>query len=101
MQVTPELLHRARRVLQTQLLPASEWQGRHPGVALTPAALLEHVPLGFSTGDEATDAAAKVLRMLLVGDLRRLQTSADEAIEELQALTANPQTCTAMGRTGR
>jgi hypothetical protein len=98
-QATPAALRRARAVLESQVLPAAAWQESHPGEALTPGALLEGVPLGFSTGDAAVDVGAKALRMLHVAGLRRLQAAADEGLERMQALTANPRTDT--GHTGK
>ena len=59
-------------------------------------------PLGFETGgSEALDAACRVLRMLHVQHLRRLQDSVNSAIVSMQEYTANPRTDARLGRVGR
>jgi RLL motif-containing protein 1 len=52
----------------------------------------ETIPLGFSTGDDMVDLAARVLRILHIKELRRLQNAIDDAIVKHQDLTANPRT---------
>lgn len=52
------------------------------------------VPLGFSTGNDGSDLAALVLRILHVKELRRLQNIIDETIVKHQDITANPRTDT-------
>ena len=59
-------------------------------------------PLGFETGgSEALDAACRVLRMLHVQHLRRLQDAVNTAIVSMQEYTANPRTDARLGRVGR
>lgn len=52
------------------------------------------VPLGFSTGNDESDLAALVLRILHVKKLRRLQNIIDDMIVKHQDITANPRTDT-------
>ena len=62
----------------------------------------ETFPLGFpSTGKAAPDDAARVLRMLHVRELRRLQDAVNAAIVCMQEFTANPRTDARLGRVGR
>lgn len=62
----------------------------------------EAFPLGFETGGGAAlDAAARVLRMLHVKELRRLQDEINKAIAAMQEYTANPKTDARLGRVGR
>ena len=58
-------------------------------------------PLGFETGSAELDTAARVLRMLHVRELRRLQDAVNRAIVALQEFTANPKTDARLGRVGR
>ena len=55
-------------------------------------AIKQAIPLGFSTGDDAVDKAARVLRILHIKELRRLQNVVDDAIAAHQNVTANPRT---------
>ena len=55
-------------------------------------AIKRAIPLGFSTGDDAVDRAARVLRILHIKELRRLQNVVDDAITAHQNVTANPRT---------
>ena len=57
--------------------------------------------LGFDTGDEDVNEAAKILRLLHIQDLRSLQTRINETIVSIQAITANPKTDTRLGKVGR
>ena len=57
--------------------------------------------LGFDTGDSDVNEAAKILRLLHIQDLRSLQTSINECIVAIQAITANPKTDTRLGKVGR
>ncbi|QDZ17728.1 RNA transcription, translation and transport factor protein [Chloropicon primus] len=59
------------------------------------------LPLGFTTGDEAVDSAALVLRSLYIQDLRGLQTTIDETVVGVQEYTANPKTDSKLGKVGR
>ena len=99
--VSPEAVDRARILLETQILPTIAAGERDPEGRITPATALDRFPLGFTTGDENVDMAAKILRMLYIKDLRGLQTSIDDAIVELQELTADPKTDAAIGKVGR
>ena len=81
---------------------------------LTPAALaafhasggaardegLDKFPQDFSTGSAAVDAGSKVLRLLYIDDLRRLQTAVNNVIVRAQAFTANPRTDAKLGKVG-
>lgn len=97
--VTPELLGRARFVLEQQVLPALQLQAEaDPAHPPTAASLLSSIPLGFTTGDEQLDLAATMLRLLYLQDLRQLQNQVDEAIAAMQEVTANPRTGAAEGR---
>lgn len=56
--------------------------------------------LGFDTGDQSLNDAAKILRLLYIQDLRELQTKINEAIVAVQTVTANPKTDTRLGKVG-
>lgn len=58
-------------------------------------------PLGFETGSAPLDEASRVLRMLHVRELRRLQDEVNHAVVKLQEFTANPRTDARLGRVGR
>ena len=62
---------------------------------------MDKIDLGFETGDYISTEASKVLRLLHVKELRELQDSVNEAIVNVQALTANPKTDTKLGKVGR
>lgn len=62
---------------------------------------LESLPIGFSTGDKAVDACARVLRLLYVRKLRGLEDHVARAIATMQAYTANPKTDSRLGQVGR
>lgn len=62
---------------------------------------LQECDLGFETGDQILNQAAKILRLLFIHDLRDLQTQINEAIVTVQAITANPKTDTSLGQVGR
>ena len=57
-------------------------------------------PLGFATGDVRLDAAAALLRMLYVADLRELQDAVNDILITVQEFTADPKTDAALGRCG-
>ena len=57
--------------------------------------------LGLEIGDADLDAAAAVLRLLYISDLRELQTAINEALTQLQSVTANPKTNAALGKVGK
>ncbi len=50
---------------------------------------------------QAVSEAAKILRLLYINDLRKLQTQINEAIVSVQTVTANPKTDTRLGKVGR
>lgn len=56
---------------------------------------------GFDLGDPVLSEAAKVLRLLHIQELRDLQTSINELIVAVQAITANPKTDQSLGQVGR
>jgi RLL motif-containing protein 1 len=58
------------------------------------------MPLGFDTGDQIINEAAKVLRLLYIQDLRTLQTKINETIVSVQSLVADPRTDSKLGQTG-
>lgn len=100
-----EQLQEVRDLVADQLLPALE-DSQLSKAAREAATQLSHLdvnkfPLGFTTGDEKTDAAATILRMLYIRDLRGLQTLIDETLVNVQNYTANPKTDAALGRIGR
>ena len=51
--------------------------------------------------DAQLDAAATLLRLLYIRDLRALQAQVDGAVVAVQELTANPCTDARLGRVGR
>jgi len=57
--------------------------------------------LGFSTGNDLVDAAAIILRVLYVLDVRQSQNQLNEIVTYLQRFTANPQTNSRLGKVGR
>jgi len=62
---------------------------------------IEQLDLGFDTGDPMVNRAARALRLLHIGELRRLQTDINNAIVAVQAKTANPKTDERLGKVGR
>jgi RLL motif-containing protein 1 len=62
--------------------------------------VLDLYPLGFSTGNDKLDQAAKVLRLLHLQDLRELQTLINEVIVSVQEFTADPKTDSRLGKVG-
>lgn len=99
--ISSEALEKARAVLETQILPTVTAQEHDTARAVSSSTALAQFPLGFTTGDEKVDMAARILRMLYIKDLRTLQTSIDDAIVAVQSLTADPKTDAAIGRIGR
>jgi RLL motif-containing protein 1 len=62
---------------------------------------LEKFAMDFRTGDTAVDQGTKVLRLLYIEDLRRLQTALNNVIVRAQEFTANPKTDARLGKVGR
>lgn len=58
------------------------------------------VCLGFEVRDTYVQAAAVALRLLNVGEMRRLQNEANFAIVQVQRLTADPKTDEKLGQVG-
>lgn len=56
---------------------------------------------GFDLGDSSLNEAAKVLRLLHIKELRHLQTTINELIVAVQAVTANPKTDQSLGKVGK
>lgn len=63
--------------------------------------VLDELPLGFTTGDEAVDRFAKIVRVLHVRQLRELQDEINDAVARMQQVTANPKTDVKLGKVGR
>merc|ERR1711879_337914 len=55
----------------------------------------------FDTNDELVNAAATILRMMYIKDLRETQTQLNQVTSELQDYTANPKTNSQLGKVGR
>jgi len=51
-------------------------------------------PLGFQTGDNRLDAAARVLRILYINDLKDVQNEINSVLTYAQNYTADPKTST-------
>ncbi|XP_039254490.2 RNA transcription, translation and transport factor protein-like [Styela clava] len=62
---------------------------------------IEDNELGFDTGDEILNDAARALRLLHINELRDLQNKINEAIVSVQTITANPKTDQRLGKVGR
>ncbi|XP_074657306.1 RNA transcription, translation and transport factor protein-like isoform X2 [Tubulanus polymorphus] len=62
---------------------------------------LDKTDLGFDAGDNVNNEAAKILRLLHIKELRDLQNRINQAIVEVQAMTANPKTDQRLGKVGR
>lgn len=62
---------------------------------------LSAIDLGFTTEDEQLDHAAKILRMLYVEQLRKLQSDVNGVIATAQNYTADPRTDSRLGKVGR
>mmetsp|Transcript_37523 Transcript_37523/g.105968 ORF Transcript_37523/g.105968 Transcript_37523/m.105968 type:complete len:249 (+) Transcript_37523:177-923(+) len=86
------------QLLSEAVLPASKVGPGNGSESMHTTAV--DFPLGFSTGDDGVDTAAKVLRMLYIKDLRELQTQIDHAIVSMQELTADPKTDATLGKVG-
>ena len=56
---------------------------------------------GFDLEDSSLSEAVKVLRLLHIKELRHLQTSINELIVAVQAVTANPKTDQSLGKVGK
>jgi RLL motif-containing protein 1 len=82
---------------------ASATSDRAPRRARVPLAGLGSVafPLGFETGSDSVDSAARVLRMLHVSSLRSLQDEINRITATMQEYTANPRADSRLGRVGR
>ncbi|KAG2433078.1 hypothetical protein HYH02_012782 [Chlamydomonas schloesseri] len=92
-------LQAAAERLACQVGPALQpgvWRPQGPA-----AQCLAEVPLGFEVQGDALSAAAKVLRLLFIRDLRRLQSQIDHAVVDMQEYTANPKTDSSLGKVGR
>ena len=70
---------------------------REPAISIA----LKDVELGLEIGDQVLRDAAKVLRLLHINELRKLQTKINEAIVAAQTVTANPKTDQSLGQVGR
>lgn len=57
--------------------------------------------LGFTTGNKNIDAAAIILRVLYVLDVRQSQNQLNEIVTFIQRFTANPKTNPNLGKVGR
>ena len=57
--------------------------------------------LGFTTGDKHVDAAAIILRVLYVLEVRQSQNQLNEIVTFLQRFTANPKTNPNLGKVGK
>jgi len=62
---------------------------------------LSNLPLGMEVNNPEMRKAVAVLRLLHGWDLQQLQVNINTVINELQQLTANPQTDSRLGRVGR
>lgn len=51
--------------------------------------------------DNGVNEAAKIIRLLQIHNLRELQTYINEAIVNVQRLSANPKTDQSLGKVGR
>lgn len=64
--------------------------------------LCEHrYPLGLTTGERRTDEIARILRLLYLLDLRRLQDSINDILIKAQNFIADPKTNSSLGKVGR
>lgn len=63
--------------------------------------VLDDLPLGFSTGDAVVDRFARVVRVLQVRQLRRMQDGVNAVVAQMQAVTADPKTDSRLGKVGR
>lgn len=94
------LLAACRMVIQDKLTESAMTEYKEGGkpkgyFSLTPQ------ECGFNFKDPVLAEAAKVLRLLHIEELRKLQTSINELIVEVQRLTANPKTDQSLGKVGR
>jgi len=62
---------------------------------------LDELVLGLDTGDKVLNNAARVLRLLHIEELRKLQTAINETIVAVQLITADPKTDERLGQVGR
>lgn len=72
-----------------------------PTGAEEPTMDLRKLPLGIDVVDPEVRKAVAVLRLLHGLELQQLQVNINTVINELQQLTANPQTDSRLGRVGR
>lgn len=97
------LLKAARIVIQEKLAEPAKSKGDEgstkDGVSKQYAITVKEC--GFDLGDPVLGEAAKVLRLLHLQELRRLQTRVNELIVAVQGITANPKTNQSLGKVGR
>lgn len=103
-----EILREANERLSTLQNPAFQFSAKQHAKlyakdtsAIIPSEEAESLPLGFQTGDATVDSAATLLRLLYVRDLRKLQSSIDQTIVQIQEWTSNPKTDATLGKVGR
>lgn len=90
--ISADALSKCLYRLEHEIIPFLEGRKRMIFSLNEDEAIQQTVPLGFTTGDDALDLAARVLRILHIKDLRRLQNVVDDAIVTHQEITANPRT---------
>ena len=90
---------RVERTVREKLTPAA-LAAFHASGGATRDSSLGKFPQDFETGDPRVDDGAKVLRLLYIDDLRRLQTAVNNVIVRAQSFTANPKTDAKLGKVG-
>lgn len=95
--VTLQAVSHLVRTRLSQEAIASPGEHIHQGMAYP----IFSTDLGFEMGDKRLNNAGKVLRLLYIQDLRKLQTSINECIVASQTVTANPKTDSRLGKVGR
>ena len=98
-ETTAETMARVERTVREKLTPAA-LAAFHASGGATRDSSLGKFPQDFETGDPRVDDGAKVLRLLYIDDLRRLQTAVNNVIVGAQAFTANPKTDAKLGKVG-
>ncbi|WPT11098.1 RNA transcription, translation and transport factor protein [Picochlorum sp. SENEW3] len=98
-EITVEGLSRCLYRVEHEIVPVLRRKGDMSFSLDDDQKIRQVIPLGFQTGDEQVDLAARVLRILHIKELRRLQNAIDDAIVAHQEVTANPRTETGRGNT--
>ncbi|GAU99223.1 hypothetical protein RvY_10255 [Ramazzottius varieornatus] len=84
--------------LMERLAGGNEYHGSNDPSAFQ--VTLNEIALGFETADKGLTDACKILRLLHIDQMRKLQTQMDHALVAVQSITADPKTNSDLGKIG-